>query len=479
MRVLVFEEHSSSLVNWWRERTYPRTVIYLDAHLDLQYVNKDRLSRLEACTSAEQVEALAKPHHLCPDRHFSYSLENFLYPAAKLGLIDRLVWVAPPHVRTGYSAENFDRLCQTDGVRPEELAMCKKGAGEWIEGRMLGLDVTICDYRQLGQIPLPADGLIDIDIDYFVAVPGDEPWINPRAVFDALLALPVTPPFVTVARSVDSGFTPLRYRFFADYLAALWEGRHGDSEHYDRLYHLDRRLRAGEREAVLADCRQEAERYPECAATSHLLSLAEPDAGQAAAWQARAAAFSSAYGPNLLRSACEIRSRRLSVNLDEVILLHKRADDASLGSQQRGLAEVEFGLIYSAFGRLERATDCYRRATGPGREHPELALEIAKLLVNTGQANSAIALLHTALQDDKTRTVAHLFLAQIDAARGLLEQSRQHLDQAIEAAPAWRQLIDLLASVHQQLGNAEQAQALRERSEQQRRQAEALARQLS
>jgi hypothetical protein len=202
VKVLVSEEHSSSLAHWWHERKYPRTVVYLDAHLDLQFINADRLRRLEDCSTAEEIEALGKPHHLYPDRGYSYGLENFLFAAARLGLIDRLVWVAPPHVRTGYSRETFDQWCQMDGVQLAELGSFKRAAGGWIEGRLLGLDVTICDYRHLAGIPLPSESLIDIDIDYFVALPADEAWVNPRAVFEVLRQLQLSPPLVTISRSV-------------------------------------------------------------------------------------------------------------------------------------------------------------------------------------------------------------------------------------------------------------------------------------
>lgn len=478
MSVLIFEEHSSSLAHWWKEGTHRRTVVYLDAHLDLQFISTDRMRRLEGCTSADGIEALRKPHHLCPDRGYSYSLENFLYPASRMGLIDRLVWVAPPHVPTEYSHHNFDRLCQMDGIQFEELRRFKKGVGGWIEGRMLGLDVVICDYRQLEQIPLPSDSLIDIDIDYFVELPGDAVWVDPMVVFTVLRQLLPVPPFVSISRSVESGFTPLRYRFLADYLAALWEGRELDSEHYNRLYRLDRRLRAGECEAVLADCRCERQNHPDCAATCYLLSLAEQDRGQAATWRSMAASLSAAYRPNLLRSVCEIRSRRLAASLGEVAALHKQAAQAPLDPEARGMAEVEIGLLYTALGQLKGAVDCYRRATGLLGEHSELALEIAKLLVASGQEMPAIAFLQTALEDDKSMTAAHVLLAQIDMTRGMFEQSRQHLEKASETAPAWRQLMDLLAFVHRRLGNSERARELREKSDQLQRQSERLARQL-
>ena len=87
MSASVFEEHSAVLAHWWHAGARARTVVYLDAHLDLQHISADRMRRLVECTSAERVAALAKPHHLCPDRGYSYGLENFLYPAVRLGLI--------------------------------------------------------------------------------------------------------------------------------------------------------------------------------------------------------------------------------------------------------------------------------------------------------------------------------------------------------------------------------------------------------
>ena len=79
MRVLIFEEHSSVLPEWWHRQVRARTLVCLDAHLDLQYVNRERLGYLEQCTSSEAVVSLKKPHHLFPDRHFSYSIKDFLY----------------------------------------------------------------------------------------------------------------------------------------------------------------------------------------------------------------------------------------------------------------------------------------------------------------------------------------------------------------------------------------------------------------
>ena len=154
------------LALWWERHAHDRTVICLDAHLDLQHIGAERIARLKESRSVEQVRALEKPHCLLPDKGFSYSVEDFLYPASRLGLINRLIWVAPPTVRIAYAAHAIEQLQQMDGVLPDDLYSFKKTDGGWIEGRLLGLDMVVCDYRHLDFIELPRDSLVDIDIDY-------------------------------------------------------------------------------------------------------------------------------------------------------------------------------------------------------------------------------------------------------------------------------------------------------------------------
>jgi len=476
----IFEEHSSVLPLWWEGRAQARTVVYLDAHLDLQHIGAERIARLEGCRSVEQVRALEKPHSLFPDDGFSYSLEDFLYPASRLGLIERLIWVAPPHVRTAYSAHAIGQLQQMDGVRPEDLYGFKKTDGGWIEGRILGLDIVVCDYRHLEHIALPGDSLIDIDIDYFITVPGDIAWVNPREVFEVLQRLPLAPGFVTLSRSVASGFTPLRFRFIADYLAALWEDRRDEQVHYARLFEYEALLRSGGRQAAASGLRRELERYQECAATWHLLGLAEADAAEAARCRGRAGELSGAYRQNVLRSVCELRNRSLPVDMSSMLDLERRlASETGSDTTEQGLAWAALGLIHCSFGELSRAMDCYRRASAVLGEHPELALEIGKLLAGTGQLDPADIYLHTALRDDKARTGAHFLSSQICGAKGLLDEALEHLERASEAAPAWDELIARLAQVHARLGNHAESRACRERCDVQRMQAERLLRQLA
>ncbi len=452
-----------------------RTVIYFDAHLDLQVVNRERLHALEQCRTADGVKRLEKPHHLLPDRGFAYSLEDFLYPAHRLGLIDHLVWVAPPHVDVGFSPQILEHLQQMDGVRFEELIAFEQAPGGWFNGTLAGFAITICHYRQLADLPLPRDTLIDVDVDYFVSVPGDRAWVNPRDVFDVVAGLDVEPGLVTLSRSVGSGFMPLRYRFFADFLAALWESRDEDAAHYERLFQLERRLEAGNGQAAVDECRIELERYPDCAATHHLLSLAETRPERAAAHRSEAARCCPAYAPNVLRAACEIPNRRLAVDGVAMRAFEDQlaADDSTPEAQ--GLLRAALGLIYCAGGRLQEANMHYRHCEQAFGGHPELALEIGKRLLESPRAAEARGFLETALHDDKTRTSAHLCLGHLHRRQGSLDDALRHLEAAHEASPAWGQVLSALADVHEQRGDRQRARNFRDRCRQQTRALERLA----
>ena len=476
MQALLFEEHSSVLPHWWREGARARTVVYLDAHLDLQYVNPGRIRRLEQCTSVEQVAALEKPHDLSPDGQFCYGIEDFLYPAARLGLIRRLIWVAPPHVMTRYSDQAPDQLRQMDGVGPDDIMSFRRVDGR-IEGRLLGLDLTVCDLGQVEAVPLPGDSVIDIDVDYFVTVPGDRAWIDPAEAFAVLRRLPVSSDRVTLSRSVSSGFTPLRHRFLGDYLAALFEERTGDADHYSRLFHLERRLAAGERETALRGFAAEADHHPECAATWYLLGAAHADRTLAAQCEARAAALSPAYAPSVLRSACEIRQRRLPTDSAYVVRLERRLVDVPAAEQALAFASV--GLLWCKFGELGRALACYRRAAASLGYQSELAMQIATLLLRTGEADEAIRYLVPALEDDKARTAAHGYLARVFLKNGRLEEARKHLERAHEAAPCWREPLEGLMYVCRQLGERELAEQLAGRLAEERARQDSLSRRLA
>ncbi len=469
MQVVIFEEHSSVLAAWWRLPRRPRTLVYFDAHLDLQQLSPQRLRRLEECTTVQEVADLRKPHHLFPDQGFSYSLEDFLYPAHRLGLIERIIWVAPPHVNTGYTQAAFERMQQMDGVEFEELLSFQRVTQGWIEGHLLGVDLTICDYRQLGRMTLPENSLVDFDIDFFIALPADAPWVRPQEVFRAMAGL--RPELVTISRSVNSGFTPLCYRFFADHLAALYEGRTSDSSHFERLFDMDALYRAGALETAASACRSEVGRHHDCPATLYLLSLTSSDPQECRSSLQEAAALCPAYEASVLREACEFPSRCLPLDVSSVRAFEERIVAGQQSAAEDALTWIALGMLHCHLGRIESARECYRQSTGHFPSHPELASALANALMGAKRSSEAIPFLEVALADDKTAAGAHMLLGCVYANAKDVAQAQTHLQIASALAPAWTQLLDLRSVLHTAAGEHQEAARLRRRCSELHRQA--------
>lgn len=460
MEVMIFEEHSSVLPVLWALPREDRTLVCLDAHLDLQPVNPARLARLAACRLQAHVEALAKPHHLLPDGAYCYSLEDWLYPAHALGLFRHLVWVVPPHVKVGFTLEVFAHLRQMDGVQLEEIAGFRELSSGGVAGTLAGVAISICSFRQLEGLGLRGDVLVDIDTDYFIEVPGDRPWVDPREVFEVLHRALPQPSLVTISRSTGSGFLPLHHRYFADYLAALWQRREQDADHFGRLFAAQEMLRRGARDAAAAALEQESRLRPGSAATWHLRALAETDTAASRAHRDKAAALSEGYRTRILTLACSYPQRRLPIDAPGYQELERLLLEEPQAPAQRAAAQAAMGLILCAVGRVGAAMEIYALCSAHFGSHPTLALEIGKALAAHGHAAEAKGFLQAALAEDKSRTSAQLHLAEIHRAGGKLELALECADAAHRAAPAWGEAILLLADIHRRLGNLLQAETL-------------------
>jgi len=462
MKVLTFEEHSSALAAWWDLPKRPRTLVYFDAHLDLQQISPARLRRIVECTTAQQVAALSKPHHLHPDEGFSYSIEDFLYPAHRLGMIERIVWVAPPHVLSADPSATFERMQQMDGVEFEELLSFVRRPDGTAQGRLLGVELTICDFNQLARMSLPVGSLIDIDIDFFIALPDESAWVSPCDVYGVIEALCLSPELVTISRSVGSGFTPLCYRFLADHLAALFEGRVEDCSHFERLGEIAALRRAGTLESAASACRSEVERHPHCPATWHLLSMVSINSQEAQACQDRAADLCPAYEDSVLREACEFPARGLPLNLATVRQLETRFVTGQRSAAEDALTWAALGLLHCHLGRFEAAREYYRLTTRHFLKHPELASALASVLIQVQRPREAIPFLEVATTNDKTAAGARMHLGSVLAGAGDLASAEAHLEAASALAPAWTELIELRGRLLTAAGQEQAAAKLRQ-----------------
>ncbi len=437
---IIFEEHSAVLAEW-RQRDFSRqTLVYLDAHLDLQFISEARMGRLRATKSIEEFVALEKPDHLLPDDNYVYGLENFLYAASDLGIVEHLIWVAPPHVDIGQSEKVLDYVQQMDGVTFDELTHFRKTDGGWHEGTLLGLKITACNLEHLPYIQTGADCLVDIDTDFFVALPADRAWTDPATVYDVIQRSVANPALVTVSRSVGSGFMPLQYRYFADYLEALWLGHSEAAAHYQRLFDFDRQAGASAELIALLDA--ELDSFPECPATHELCARIKQGSHE---HSAEAAELCFAYRYDPIRLASETANRYLATTVTVLDTLYREFVESMSATPAEGF--IALGLAYAHRGNSRAAVQCY---TAYGRPHPPLALAIADLLAGTSDRAFRKELLEVAAKEDACITWAHLQLAELAVQDKDFALAKSYLEQAHTSAPAWIEPLRRLAWLHEQ-----------------------------
>ena len=457
--VHLFEEHSSSLPVWWQARQTPHTLVYLDAHLDLQQLAESQLEALTAARTLDQIKALEAPNHLNPSPRFAFGIENFLCAAQHLNLIKRLIWVTPPHIPRHYSTQILAYIQQMDGVTFEELSSFKPLGDGALRGQLLGLDITLCDYRALHSLNLEHDYYLDIDIDYFITVPQDRLWIDPKTVMTHIRQQLGEPRLATISRAVDSGFTPLPMRFIADYCAALIKQNGPDSDHFNQLYNALILIEQRQTEKAQQQAQQAAQSRPDCAASQFILGIALQHTGQpreAANARERAASLDSHYGFELGRAASGFPNRHRDIDNTQLEALR-----AQLNSYSDAPARVALALLLAGQGALTPASQLLQSLQGDFKNHATLALEIARGILASATPSGARPLLELAASARQTRTTANMLLGDLADEEQNTRLALHHYTLAGEFAPAWDLPLQQQLRCYKKLGEQRRQQPLR------------------
>jgi len=456
--VHLFEEHSSSLPIWWQSRHTPRTLIYLDAHLDLQQPAVQQIKALKAARNLEELLALEAPDHLNPSAAFAFSIENFLYAAQHLKLIKRLIWVTPPHIPRHYSTEILAYMQQMDGVSFEELSSFKSTGDGALRGQLLGLDITLCDYQALHSLKLEQSYYLDIDVDFFVSVPEDSLWVDPKRVINRILQQLGKPILATISRAVGSGFTPLSMRFIGDYCAALLIRNRPDSDHFHTLYLALTLIEKAQPGKALQYAKQAVQSRPACADSQFILGIALQRAGlpgEAASARERASALDPHYAFELARAASGFPNRHRGIDNTQLESLRSR-----LNRHSNPQARVALALLFAEQGALTPASQLLQSLQGDFKNHAPLALAIARSILGRETPSEARSLLEIAADAQQTRTAANMLLGDLSLRKDEIAHALHHYTLAAEFAPAWMLPLQQQLYCYKKLGEHTQQQRI-------------------
>ena len=262
--VIVMENHDQAYHVWHKAEVKDRVLIHIDAHHDMWWIPEK-----------------GKLH-----------VANFVCLALRENLLSEVYWVVPD--RALETARNrkaiLGHLRKLDQAYPGPHASPKVGS-EQLVAELLGKRLTICSLNSLPQIE--ATVLLDIDIDFFV-IPrvfyGEHdrqeaiPWCWPEDLLERLSACNIRTDMVTIAYSVEGGYTPLKWKYLGEELKLrLRQPREGDPA--VRAFELMRvaaeRRRHGDPSEVEKQYRQVTELLPSASAPYYHLAEYYLDTGRA------------------------------------------------------------------------------------------------------------------------------------------------------------------------------------------------------
>lgn len=237
--IFLIEDHDEALKVWRQNRLKGLDLVHLDAHIDFaspsskpaEKVIKQARSLKELKNGLEHSIAFMQYEK---DFDKQTNTGNYIYPAIQEGIIKNFYWVIPGGQKefkksyknikdiVGNITRNTSLNSELVKINPKNL---KK---EIIPIKFLDGNLIICNLKSLPV--LRHNVLLDIDTDFLVIdsllssnntakIGKRMPWILPKELVGLLKNKIKKPEVITIAYSVNGGYTPIKFKYLADEIA--------------------------------------------------------------------------------------------------------------------------------------------------------------------------------------------------------------------------------------------------------------------
>lgn len=252
----LMENHDEAYRIWSRAGVRDRVLVHIDAHDDVVW-------------AADEA---------------AINIASYICPALKEGIVREVFWVIPD--------ETWETPKSIKNVMQRLKGVMKRYPGDQqpptfeknqISSSILGKPLRVCPLGLLPPFEEPV--LLDIDVDYLVIPqacqrheqPSAIPWRWPEDLVTQLQAAGRESDLITIAYSVEGGYTPLKWKYLGDELALRL---HGGSQHQSEIRGMELIRQASQAAHKCDEPGAEAfylgarELLPKCAAPSfHLAHL--------------------------------------------------------------------------------------------------------------------------------------------------------------------------------------------------------------
>ena len=413
--VVMMEDHDGAYYAWKQAGVRGRILLHIDAHIDWAWIgDRDPRDLLEARSLAE-VESLLRERCLwnLSDRRPDdlIHIGNYIYPALKEGIVKEFYWIVPDSfMKSPAQRKNLVRQFQIlNSANPRAMKTITI-TDHRLVAEMDNTKVIACTLSHLPEVQEAM--LLDIDTDFLMPEPGvsaragDDlwkqlPWIWPDELVARLKDKGVRTDFVTIAYSVEGGFTPLPYKYLGDELALRLKHPELPERHRERLGHKRRGafyLHDNEPEKAIAEHEMAVVLAPEDASSHFALAYLYDKKGFSDRGAAR---------------YCQ------AVQLDPTY----------------ATAYNNFGPVYQSLGIDDHAQEEYQRILRWDPQNADAQYGLAELLAQHERWEAASSLYRTVIESRPDHAKAHRGLGYVYAKRGLWDEAISQLDRVIALQP--------------------------------------------
>lgn len=231
--IALIEDHDEALGIWRKNGFKGISLVHIDAHIDFGFYPAKPIDKIfsEARTLKELKRGLECSlvfRRYQRDLGKQTNIGNYIYPAMQEGIVKDFYWVVPGGLKEFQESANSinNTLRNLLRVRVQGSGFREKEGA--VQTRLLGRKLVICILEKLPI--LKQQTLLDIDTDFLVIdsilnadntknIGKRKPWILPADLVNVLKKKIRHPKIITIAYSVNGGYTPLIYKHLGDQIA--------------------------------------------------------------------------------------------------------------------------------------------------------------------------------------------------------------------------------------------------------------------
>lgn len=231
--IFLIEEHDEALKIWRKGKIKNLDLVHIDAHMDFGFYYAKPIKKVvnEARTLKELKRGLE--HSIAFTRYEKNfdkqtNIGNYIYPAIEEGIVRDFYWVIPGKEEEFRRSVKFIKKIFKNLLKEARERVELKEKDGIIIANFYNRRLVVCILEKLPVFQ--KEVMLDIDTDFLVIdsllnanntdkIGKRRPWILPNELVAILKQKIKQPEIITIAYSVNGGYTPIRYKHFGDEIA--------------------------------------------------------------------------------------------------------------------------------------------------------------------------------------------------------------------------------------------------------------------